>query len=159
MPTIDLDVPICAVMLFVYLIAAATHMVIFQVNRKRDHKFIFSALIFGFCMSRIATLLLRIAWAISPHNVNMAIAANIFVQAGVLLLFVVNLIFAQRVVRSYHPKFGWSKGLGIGFKILYLCVLAMLIMVITAAVYNFFTLDTSIRAKLRIITLFAGTFL
>lgn len=89
----------------------------------------------------------------------MAIAANIFVQAGVLLLFIVNLIFAQRVVRSYHPVFGWSKGLGLVFKFLYFCVVALLVMVITAAVYSFFTLNVALHAKLRIITLFAGTFL
>lgn len=89
----------------------------------------------------------------------MAIAASIFTQAGVLLLFLVNLVFSQRVVRSYHPNFGWSKGLGIVFKLLYFCVVALLIMVITAAVYNFFTLNSVLRAKLRIITLFAGTFL
>lgn len=89
----------------------------------------------------------------------MAIAASIFTQAGVLLLFLVNLVFSQRVVRSYHPALGWSKGLGRVFKLLYFCVVALLIMVITAAVYNFFTLRTAIHAKLHIITLFAGTFL
>lgn len=134
-------------------------MTIFQINKKRDHKFIFSVLLFGFCMSRLATLSLRIAWAHHPRNVNLAIAASIFVQAGVLLLFIVNLVFAQRVVRSYHPKFGWSKGLGLVFKFLYCCVGAMLIMVIFAAVYTFFTLDVALRTKLRDIILVAGTFL
>lgn len=134
-------------------------MTIFQINRRRDHKFIFSALLFGFCMSRIATFGLRIVWASHPLDVNLAIAASIFVQAGVLLLFIVNLVFAQRIVRSYHPRFGWSKALGLVFKFLYFCVLAMLIMVITAAVYTFFTLDVALKLKLRDITLVAGTFL
>ncbi|KAF3767766.1 hypothetical protein M406DRAFT_253186, partial [Cryphonectria parasitica EP155] len=158
-PTVHLDDPICAVLLALYVAAAATHMTIFQINRRRDHKFVFSGMLFGFCMARITTLTLRIVWASYPHDVNIAIAASIFVQAGVLLLFIVNLIFAQRIVRSYHPKFGWSRGLGWVFKFLYFCVLAMLIMVITAVVDTFFTLNVSTRMKDRDITLFAGTFL
>lgn len=146
-------------LLLLYIAAAVTNMVIFQVNRKRDHKFIFSVLLFGFCMARVVTLSLRIAWATEPRNIPLAIAANIFVQAGVLLLFIVNLVFSQRIVRSYHPSFGWSRGLGVAFKFLYLCVAAMLIMVITASVYTFFTLDVATRQKLRDIQLFAGTFL
>lgn len=146
-------------LLVLFLAGAVTNMVIFQINRKRGHKFIFSVLLFGFCMARITTLSLRIAWAVHPLDVNLAIAAGIFVQAGVLLLFIVNLIFAQRIVRSYHPRLGWSKGLGLVFKFLYLCVAAMLIMVITATVYTFFTLDVAARQKCRKIQLFAGTFL
>lgn len=153
------DVPICAVLLVFYVAGAVTNMTIFQINRKRDHKFIFSVILFGFCMSRLATLSLRIAWACHSRNVSLGIAATIFVQAGVLLLFIVNLIFAQRIVRSYHPKLGWSKALGLVFKFLYFCVLAMLIMVIFASVYTFFTLDEALRQRLHIIVLVAGTFL
>lgn len=134
-------------------------MAIFQINRNRDHKFIFSVLLFGFCMARITTLSLRIAWASLPGNTKLAIAANIFVQAGVLLLFIVNLIFAQRIVRSYHPRLGWSRGLSWAFRFLYFCVVAMLVMVITAAVDSFYTLDISTRLKDRDVLLVAGTFL
>lgn len=146
-------------LLVLYIAAAITNMTIFQINRRRDHKFIFSVLLFGFCMARILTLCLRIGWASRPRKVNLAIAASIFVQAGVLLLFVINLVFAQRIVRSYHPRFGWSKGLKLAFTFLYFCIGAMLIMVIIAAVYTFFTLDMAVRLQLRTITLVAGTFL
>ena len=46
-PKLDVDVPITAIFLFLYLCGAITHMIIFQLNRRRDHKFIFSALMFG----------------------------------------------------------------------------------------------------------------
>lgn len=154
-----LDDPICACLLLLYLAAAATNMTIFQVNRKRDHKFIFSALLFGFCMARTATLVMRIVWASRPANVNVAIAASILVQAGVLLLFVVNLVFAQRLVRSYHPHLGWSPALTWAFRLLYFCVFAMLVMVITATVDSFFTLDARTRRDDRDIQLVAATFL
>jgi hypothetical protein len=158
-PAVSLDDPICAVLLLLFIAGAATHLTIFRINHKRDHKFVFSALLFGFCMARITTLVLRIVWASRPRSVNIAIAANIFVQAGVLLLFIVNLIFAQRIIRSYHPRLGWSRGLGWAFKFLYFCVAANLIMVIAATVNSFFTLDLSTRRIDRDIQLFAGTFL
>ena len=158
-PAVFLDDPICAVLLLLFIAGAATHLTIFMINHKRDHKFVFSALLFGFCMARITTLVLRIVWASRPRSVNIAIAANIFVQAGVLLLFIANLIFAQRIIRSYHPRLGWSRGLGWAFKFLYFCVAANLIMVITATVNSFFTLDLTTRRIDHDIQLFAGTFL
>jgi hypothetical protein len=46
-PKIGVDVPITAVFLALFIGAAAIHMTIFQLNQRRGHKFIFSALLFG----------------------------------------------------------------------------------------------------------------
>lgn len=146
-------------LLVLYIAAAVTNITIFLLNRKRDHNFVPSGLFFGFCTARTATLCLRIGWASRPRNVRLGIAATILVQAGVLLLFIDNLVFTQRVVRSYHPRVGWSRGLKIAFMFLLSCIIGMLIMVIIAAVYMFFTLNAAVHLKLRIITLVAGTFL
>jgi hypothetical protein len=158
-PTISLDVPISACLIFVYLCLAATHMAIFQLNRKREHKFIFSALLFGFSMARTAALVMRIVWATRQSNVRIAIAASILTQAGVLLLFIANLFFAQRIVRAYHATFGWHTGSRIVFRFLLVCVVACLIMVIVCTVQSFYTLDTSIRSKDRDVQLTAGVYL
>jgi len=96
-------------------------------------------------MARTVTMILRIVWANYPHDVKIAIAAQIFVSAGVLLLFVINLIFAQRITRAAHPHFGWHKALSIAFKVLYALVIAMLAMVITATVQSFYTLNRDIK--------------
>ncbi|TPX06959.1 uncharacterized protein E0L32_011104 [Thyridium curvatum] len=158
-PTVGVDVPISAVLLALFVCSAAVNMTIFQVNRRRDHKFVFSALLFGFSMARIVTLVMRIVWACRPANVRVAIAASIFVAAGVLLLFIVNLVFAQRVVRAYHPRLGWHAALRLVFRLLYACVAALLVMVITATVITFYTLNPNTRRICRDIQLFAGTFL
>jgi hypothetical protein len=42
-----IDIPVTAVFLFLFICGAATHMTIFQINRKRGHKFVFNALLFG----------------------------------------------------------------------------------------------------------------
>ena len=51
---------------------------------------------------------LRIAWSNYPRNVGLAIAANIFVYIGTIILYGVNWFFVQRVVRAQHARLGWS---------------------------------------------------
>ncbi len=110
-------------------------------------------------MARIMALTLRIVWASHPTNANVLIAASVFTAAGVLLLFVVNLIFAQRIVRAYHPGFGWHRAVTLVFRFLIFSVIALLIMVITVTVHSFFTLDPDARDKDRKVQLFVGTYL
>ena len=114
-------------------------MTIFQLNRRRSHKFVFSGLLFGFCMARITTCVLRIAWSTRLTNIRLAIAAQVFVAAGVLLLFVVNLIFTQRILRATHPRFGWHKALSRVFSVYYATIVLTLIMLIVAVVQSFYT--------------------
>jgi hypothetical protein len=46
-PEIGTDIPITAVFLFLFVIGAVTHMTIFQLNRRKGHKFLMSGLLFG----------------------------------------------------------------------------------------------------------------
>lgn len=101
----------------------------------------------------------RIVWAVYPTDVQIAIAAMIFVSAGVLILFLINLIFAQRILRAAHPHFGWHRTLSILFKVLYLLILAMLAMVITATVQSFYTLNPDTKMIDRNLQLTASTYL
>ncbi|CAI7570377.1 unnamed protein product [Penicillium bialowiezense] len=135
-PTITLDVPICAVFLALFLIGAVCHMTLFRRNLARGHKFIPSAMTFGFCMSRIVANAIRIAWACHVTNISLAIAAQIFVAAGVLLLFILNLLYAQRMFRAVYPGLGWSRAFSWAFKALYGLVVVTIIMVITCVVQS-----------------------
>lgn len=158
-PTVGVDIPISAVFLVLFIAGAATNMTIFQINKRRGHKFILSGVCFGFCMARIVANVMRIVWATRPHNASIAIAASIFANAGVLILYVVNLIFLQRVVRAHHPNLGWSRGLSWAFKCLYFSIFACLVMVITSVVYSFYTLDRSALTRIRDVRLVASVFL
>ncbi|KAK7398036.1 hypothetical protein QQX98_012601 [Neonectria punicea] len=158
-PTVSVDDPISGVLLGFFICGAVLNMTIFQLNKRRSHKFVLSGLLFGFCMARITANVLRIVWASYPTNARIAIAAQVFVNAGVVLLFVVNLIFAQRILRAYHPHIGWSKPVTFAFRFLFFSIVANLIMVITAVVYTFYTLDRSIRHRLRDVQLTAITYL
>jgi hypothetical protein len=113
----------------------------------------------GFCITRIAATSLRIVWARNPTDANIALAATILVAAGVILLFIVNLILSMRIVKALQPAVGWSKGAWWGFRGLIGSVVACLIMVVTCSVHSMFTLDVGVRQKERNVTLFASVYM
>lgn len=159
LPTISTDAPTDAVFIFLYICFAATNMTIFQLNRRKGHKFLPSAAMFGFCMARIVTLSLRISWAAFPHNGRLAIAASIFVNAGILIIYVINLILAQRILRATHPDLGWHLILRAAYKFFYVGIGGALAMVITSAVLTAYTLNPATKQKCRDIQLAAITYL
>jgi amino acid transporter len=60
------------------------------------------------------------------------------------MLYIINLNYAQRIMRAYHPKFGHSKPVKWIFLAYYLSLIAVLIMVITATILLFYTLNMNI---------------
>ncbi|KAF1915903.1 hypothetical protein BDU57DRAFT_529087 [Ampelomyces quisqualis] len=158
-PQKGVDIPITVVFMVLFMLSAAWHMAIFQSNKKRGHKFLFSAALFGFSMSRIVTCVLRIASVSTPTDVRLGIAAAIFVAVGVLIVFVINLIWAQRILRAYHPKVGWHRGCKIAYNTLYALVALTLLTVIVAVVQTFYTLSIRTRHIDRALQLYGQTFL
>jgi hypothetical protein len=109
-------------------------------------------------MARIVTLSLRISWAYFPHNVKLAIAAQVFVAAGVVIIFIVNLVFAQRMIRASHPRFGWHPLLGSWtFKSIYALIVLTITMLITATVDSFYVVSPYIHHVDRSIQLYGVT--
>lgn len=143
-PKVNTDIAPTAVFLVLYLACGITNFIIMRKNNARGHKFIFNQLSMGFCISRIFTCILRLAWTCNIQNQGLALAATIFVAAGVLLLFIINLMFAQRVLRGLHPHLGWHKGLSTAFLVLYALVPLLLVMVITATIQIFNTTTKNI---------------
>ncbi|KAJ9249913.1 hypothetical protein DTO207G8_6393 [Paecilomyces variotii] len=157
-PTVSVDVPIDAVFLALFIVAAASHMTLFRRNKARGHKFIPSGATFGFCMARIVANILRIVWACYQHNVRVAIASQIFVAAGVVVLFILNLLYSQRLLRAAHPRLGWSRPVSYLFKALYALVIISLAMLITVTVQSFYTLNTNTRRIDRDVQLYGSTY-
>ena len=156
-PSTSVDVPICTVFLVLFILGAASHMTILQINQRRGHKFLMSGMLFGFCMARIMSCVLRIAWATHQTNIRLAIAAQVFVAAGVVLLFIINLIFAQRIIRAAHPHSGWHPLFSAGFKAIYVLIVVSLVMLITSVVQSFYTLNANTHRIDRDILLYGGT--
>jgi hypothetical protein len=159
LPNIHTDVPICAVFICLFICSALTNTVIFQRNRRRGHKFIFTILLTGFSWARVGTLVLRIAWATRPTNVRLAIAAQIFFNAGILIIYITNLVLSQRILRAKHPHLGWNPVLRIVYKMLYTSIGLALAAVIVSAVLSSYTLNLHTKFVCRDIQLAALTFL
>src|SRR5262249_9151022 len=106
-PSVGVDAPISGVLVGLFLLCGAVHLAIFVPNHRRGYKFLFSLAVFYFCLLRVLAMCLRIAFAADPHNASLAIAAGVFTAAGVIILFIVNLFFALRLLRGYHPELGW----------------------------------------------------
>ena len=100
---------------------------------------------------------MRIVWAFRPTNVSIAIAASVLVAAGVFILFLVNLIYAQRILRAAHPHSGWHPLLSMAFMALYAVLVATLIILISFTVLSFYTLDPSKRQTAHDLQLYGGT--
>ncbi|PTB70818.1 hypothetical protein BBK36DRAFT_1137470 [Trichoderma citrinoviride] len=157
-PTPIPDIPVSAVVLFLFACSAALNMTIFQRNRRRGHKFVLSGLFFGFSMARISANVMRIVWACYPTDGQIGLAAQILASAGVLLVYVINLILVLRILRAYHPHLGWSTPVRVFFRSLYASVGACLVMLITAVVYSVYTLNQSAIDKTHDVQVVAVTY-
>ncbi|KAH6690799.1 hypothetical protein BKA61DRAFT_684477 [Leptodontidium sp. MPI-SDFR-AT-0119] len=144
-PTTSLDVPISAVFLAFYLLAAVGNMTVFQTNRIRGHKFLMSWAMFGFCMARNATFVLRIVWAYRPHNARLIIAVQIFAAAGVLVSYIVALLLSLRIFRATHPELGWNPKLRMLCKGLYILLFVSFVLTISFTIESFYTLNLKIK--------------
>jgi len=103
-------------------------------------------------------MVLRIAWANRQHNVSLAIAANIFVQAGTILLYILNLAFALRIIRAQHPRLGWHRSLSIAARVLIAFVVLTLIALIASVIQESYTLNANAHRIDKDIQLYGTTF-
>lgn len=156
-PTPAVDDPICAVLISLYAIAGVFHLTV-RLTQHEHHRSRLGFLLCIFSVVRILALVLRIAWASRRTDTNLAISAMVFTAAGVVILFVVNLIFVRRVLYDFvrggqRRIFDWA------LRFLIFCVLASIVMLIVATVYSFFTLHPAARLACRKIQLFGATYL
>jgi len=132
-------------------------MTLFRLNLSRGKKFVISGMMFGFCFTRIMANSLRIAWACYPKSVKLGIAAMVFVYAGIILLFIANLFFTQRIVRAQHPHFGWSKPFSIFLPALLVVIIGSILALIVSVIYSFYTLNPSSLRAIHIIQQYGET--
>lgn len=140
-PTPSTDAAPAALFLALFFFTSIGHATIFIRNKKRGHKFLFNSFCAGFCMVRVITNSLRLAWMYNIENRGLAVASTIFVALGVLVLFILNLLFAQRILRGLHPHIGWNKKLSKVFLAILLIIIPLVVMLVIALTQSFFTTD------------------
>ncbi|KAK3400656.1 hypothetical protein B0T20DRAFT_150777 [Sordaria brevicollis] len=139
------DFAVCIIFLVLFAAIALGHFIIFQRNRRRGHKFIFSMLLFGFCMARITAISTRLAWAAKPDNPRLAIAANVLALLGGVIIITVNLFFTQRLFRAMKPQLGWHPHSNKIFWGIFASIFVFLAIVIITTVTYFFTSSAETR--------------
>lgn len=155
----EVDVPICAVFLALFLTSAACNLTIFFTNRRRNHKFLISWVLFVFSVIRIVTCSVRISWATSPTNSNLAIAAQVFNSAGVIIVYIVNMVLAQRILRAKQPRIGWNKTSRLAFKLFCGLLIGTLIMGIVSLAMSTSTKNPQTLKSLRAVSLASTTYI
>ncbi|KAG9698542.1 hypothetical protein KCU95_g2611, partial [Aureobasidium melanogenum] len=144
-PTIDTDVPAISIYLLLYIGGAICNMTIFQMNRRKGHKFLASWAMFGFCMARIVSCVLRIAWTTKIQNARLAIAASIFLNLGVMVVYAVVLVLASRILRATQPRLGWNPILRKAIKISYIGIVVIVILLLSFIIASVETLNQGVR--------------
>ncbi|KAH8846644.1 hypothetical protein MCOR12_003502 [Pyricularia oryzae] len=137
-PTRDVDLPLTIIFLILFVAGAVTHMSIYQTNSRRGHKFLLSDVMFDFCMVRALSCVFRIAWIFQPVK-GVVMMAIILQTGGAAVAALLNIFFAQRLLRSMHPKVGWHPAVGPITTFLALSVPAAIIWQITHMFVLFFT--------------------
>ncbi|KAK1598287.1 uncharacterized protein LY79DRAFT_666057 [Colletotrichum navitas] len=156
-PTIPIDVPVCIILIIFFLAAAGINLVIFVRNLGCNHKFLFSSVLVGFCLTRIIALSLRIAWATQPWNVRLNIAGSVFASAGIVLLYAITLIFAHRLLCGLHPNIGWIPAVVYFFYFCCFLLIVCLICAISSFIAGFYTLVPQELHDCHLVQLFAST--
>jgi hypothetical protein len=145
------DIAPSAVFMVLFLACLIFSIRIMKQNAKNGHNFIMIRPLVSFSAIRVISTALRIASACHPKNISLAIAANIFILAGVVLLYILNFFFVQRILRARLAHLGWTKLGGIFPWIGLGVTAATLAMTLTAVIDSFYTLETSILAIDRVI--------
>ncbi|CCC12794.1 unnamed protein product [Sordaria macrospora k-hell] len=158
-PAFNHDLAPCILFLVLFVFAAAAHAGVFGRNKSRGRKFVFSMALFGFCMARITAISMRLIWASNPDNPRIAIAANVFILLGGVIVIIVNLFFSQRLLRAVQPQLGWRPLMNKIFLGLLISIASVLVIIIATTVHFFFTLDAKTRHIERVLLLACSTWL
>ena len=76
------------------------------------------------------------AWASSQSSSSggVATAATALAQLGTVLIYITNIVLAQRVLRGYRPRFGWRRATTLAFNALLAAVVVALVFMVAAGV-------------------------
>ncbi|KAK1992631.1 hypothetical protein LX36DRAFT_644460 [Colletotrichum falcatum] len=110
---------------------------------------------FDFCMVRTVTCIMRIIWAFEKDRVVVLIA--LIVQfGGAVVVMVVNIFFAQRILRSIHPNFGWHPAVRVFTLFFLFSVPAVVLLNSTSIGVSFYKIEDQERVDTALNLLKAG---
>ncbi|KAK9486915.1 hypothetical protein V1527DRAFT_405475 [Lipomyces starkeyi] len=98
------DIPGSILFIVIFALLGVVNLVIYWSNIARGHKFVPSTALVIHCIARTVTFAMRLAYTYNPTNTGIAIASDVLLAAGVIILFVQNINFSQQIFTSRHPS-------------------------------------------------------
>lgn len=99
------------------------------------------------------------AWASRPGNVRIAVASQVLLQAGVLLLLLLNLILAERVLLARRPGPRARRCLRVLLRTMSALTVSALIMVVVSIIVSVYSLDQGTIQRCRAVQRTAASYL
>lgn len=148
LPTVTDDVPPLIAFLIMFSASALVSIWLLEHHRRHHgHLSTIAIILFLFAGERVLTCILRLVWAYRLVHVQIALAAQVFVQAGVLLLYLMNLLLVKRIWVEQVPGVKLQDRLKMFLGLLSMCTVSTLIMVITSIIISVYTLDQGIITR------------
>lgn len=148
LPTVVDDVPPLIAFLIMFSLSALASIWLIEHHRWHHRKLCTIAVIlFLFSGERVLTCMLRLVWTYRLIHVTIALAAQVFVQAGILLLYLMNLLLVKRIWVEQVPGIKPQYRLKVFLGLLSMCTVSTLIMVIASIIISVYTLDQGIITR------------
>lgn len=158
-PSVAVDIPPLAVFLSLHSTAAVISMFLAESHRRKGYGRTVPIITFLFSGERVLACAVRMAWAFRPGNVRVAVASQVLLQAGVLLLLLLNLILAERVLLGQRPgpRARWCLRVLLGA--MSALTVSALIMVVVSIIVSVYSLDQRTIEQCRDVQRAAATYL
>lgn len=118
-------------------------------RRHHQHLCAIAVILFLFSGERVLTCMLRLVWTHRLAHVRIAVAAQVFVQAGVLLLYLMNLLLVKKIWIERVPGVKLQYRLKVFLGLLSFCTVSILIMLIISIIVSVYTLNQRIITRCR----------
>lgn len=134
-------------------------MLLAESHRRKGHGRTIPIITFLFSGERVLACAVRMAWASRPGNVRVAVASQVLLQAGVLLLLLLNLILAQRVLLGQRPGPRTRRWLRVLLGAMSALTVSALIMVVVSIIVSVYSLDQRTIERCRDVQRAAASYL
>lgn len=158
-PSVPVDVPPLAVFLSLHATAAVISMLLAESHRRKGHGRTIPIITFLFSGERVLACAVRMAWASRPGNVRVAVASQVLLQAGVLLLLLLNLILAERVLLARRPGPRARRCLRVLLGAMSALTVSALVMVVVSIIVSVYSLEQRTIEQCRDVQRAAATYL
>lgn len=141
-PELIPDLPITAVFLAFFLLVTLWSSIIIFKQIRNHQRWTIAAIILLFAAERTPALVMRIAWTFRPTNIAIAVTSHILLQAGVVVLYLGNLVYVGAVIRAGTGRHTWLTILEAALSIM---TLSAFVMGVVSVVVEVHTLDERTR--------------